>query len=44
MHIGSTTLELKDDLYNMVGSYYSGRDRKNVGDIVITKTSRKGEK
>ncbi|MBM4404083.1 MAG: hypothetical protein FJ042_06855 [Candidatus Cloacimonetes bacterium] len=38
MHIGTTTLEFKENSKEIVGSYYSGRDRKNVGDITINRT------
>lgn len=43
MHIGTTTLELKENTNRMLGVYYSGRDRKNVGDIVITKASKENK-
>ena len=35
MHIGSATLEYKEHSKDIVGSYFSGRDRKNVGDIKL---------
>ncbi len=40
MHIGTTTLEKNEKSNEMVGCYYSGRDRNNVGDIAISKQSR----
>ncbi len=34
-HIGTTTLEFKNYSIEMTGCYYSGRDRKTVGDIRV---------
>lgn len=41
MHIGTTTLEYKQHSKEMVGCYYSGRDRKNVGDIKLKRIGNK---
>lgn len=37
MHEGTTTLLLRKNSNSMKGTYYSGRDRNNVGDIIVTK-------
>jgi len=37
MHIGSTHLDIVKDNRELIGSFYSGRDRNNVGDIAVTK-------